>query len=142
MRSDDSELLARLRAGSDQAFAQLVDQYKSMVLNIVARMTGRQDLADDLAQEVFLRVWKALPTFRGECKLSTWIYRITLNLCIAEGKTARSRMPHLDVEDPSAEAQLLNRPGDNPFADEVVLKDRLGPLIAISKSFPILKSPT
>ena len=130
MRSDDAELLERLRAGSDQAFVQLVDQYKTMVLNIAVRMTGNSDVADDLAQEVFLRVWKGLPAFRGECKLSTWIYRITLNLCIAESKSARSRSQHVDVDDPASEALLAFRPGEHAISEEVVLKARLGPLIA------------
>jgi RNA polymerase sigma-70 factor (ECF subfamily) len=131
MRSDDAELLARLRAGSDQAFAELVDQYKGLVLNLAARMTGRQDAADDLAQEVFLRVWRGLASFRGDCKLSTWIYRITINLCIAESKTARSRSQFIQVDDPSSEARGIPIPvGDNPFAEEVILKERLGPLLA------------
>jgi RNA polymerase sigma-70 factor, ECF subfamily len=130
MRSDEAELLQRLRSGSDQAFVELVNQYKGLVLNLAARMTGRADSADDLAQEVFLRVWKGLASFRGECKLSTWIYRITLNLCIAESKSARSRSQFVQVDDPAQEASLMTPTGDNPFADEVILKERLGPLIA------------
>ncbi len=101
-----------------------------MVLNLAARMTGRAEGAEDLAQEVFLRVWKALPRFRGECKLSTWIYRITINLCIAEGKSARGRSIHVQIDDPAlAVIPQLRTSSDNEYAEEVVLKAKLGPLI-------------
>jgi len=100
MQPDEAQLLWRLWRGDAQAFAETVDLYKAMVLNLAARMTGREDSAEDIAQEVFLRVWKGLPQFRGECKLSTWIYRITINLCIAETKTARGRSEFVAIDDP------------------------------------------
>lgn len=131
MRPDEAQMLWRLWRGEAKAFEELVNTYKDMVLNLAVRMTGQSDSAEDIAQEVFLRVWKALPKFRGECKLSTWIYRITINLCIAEGKTALGRSERIPIDEPS----LLTQPqmrveSDNEYAEEVVLKERLGPLIA------------
>ena len=123
-------MLRRLRKGDEVAFAELVDEYREMVLNLAARMIGRPDGAEDLAQEVFLRVWKALPRFRGECKLSTWIYRITINLCIAEGKSARGRSAHIPLDDPALLAMpQLRTSADNEYAEEVVLKQRMNFLI-------------
>jgi RNA polymerase sigma factor (sigma-70 family) len=131
MRPDEAQMLWRLWRGEAKAFEELVNMYKDMVLNLAVRMTGRNDGAEDIAQEVFLRVWKALPKFRGECKLSTWIYRITINLCIAEGKTALGRSEHVPIDEPSLLVQPQMRvESDNEYADEVVLKERLGPLIA------------
>src|SRR5512146_2372205 len=104
MHPTDAELLWRLWRGDQKAFAELVDQYKAMVVNLAARMTGNPETAEDVAQEVFLRVWRGLPSFRGECKLSTWVYRIALNLCIAETKTARGRAQHYSVDEPSIQS--------------------------------------
>jgi RNA polymerase sigma-70 factor, ECF subfamily len=131
MHPDDAQLLWRLWRGDESAFAELVEQYKEMVLNLAARMTGNPDNAEDMAQEVFLRVWKAVPKFRGECKLSTWIYRITINLCVAEKKTARSRSAFVAVDDPANSGiPQLRTESDNIYAEEVVLKERLVPLLA------------
>lgn len=126
MSPDEAKLLWRLWRGDERAFAELVDRYKGMVLNLAIRMGSRADAAEDMAQEVFLRVWKALPAFRGECKLSTWIYRITINLCIAEGKTARGRSEFIAIDDPALFGQPQMRvESDNPYAEEVVLKERM-----------------
>ncbi|MCB1059193.1 MAG: sigma-70 family RNA polymerase sigma factor [Calditrichaeota bacterium] len=122
----DLHLVERIRAGDQQAFAELIDQYKGMVLNLVARMAGKVENAEDLAQEVFIRVWKGLHNFRGDCKLSTWIYRIALNLAIAESKTARSRSQFLDIDDPVTERgpQFVDE-DENPYGQEVRLKEQM-----------------
>jgi RNA polymerase sigma-70 factor (ECF subfamily) len=126
MQPDEAQLLWRLWRGEEQAFAETVNLYKAMVLNLAARMTGKPDGAEDIAQEVFLRVWKGVPQFRGECKLSTWIYRITINLCIAESKTARGKSEHVTIDDPglASQPQLRTEPS-NEYADEVLLKERV-----------------
>jgi RNA polymerase sigma-70 factor (ECF subfamily) len=130
MHPDEAQLLWRLWRGDEVAFAELVQHYKGMVINLASRMTGQPDTAEDVAQEVFLRVWKGLPKFRGECKLSTWIYRITINLCVAEQKTARGRSEFLPLDNPSLLSQpQMRAEGSNEYAEEVVLKERLGPLM-------------
>jgi RNA polymerase sigma-70 factor (ECF subfamily) len=130
MPLSDEELLRRLKRGDSTAFAVLVDQYKGLVLNLVSRMSGNVDSTEDLAQEVFLRVWKGVPTFRGESKLSTWIYRIALNLCIAEGKTARGRAQFMPLDDPGLASQpQLQVEEESSYAAEVVLKQRMRDLI-------------
>jgi RNA polymerase sigma-70 factor, ECF subfamily len=132
MHPDDAQLLQRLWRGDTQAFAEVINLYKSMVLNLAARMTGRAESAEDMAQEVFLRVWKGLPQFRGECKLSTWIYRITINLCIAEAKTARGRSEFLPFDSPSVIGDpALHTEGGNEYAEEVVLKEQVNRLMAV-----------
>jgi RNA polymerase sigma-70 factor, ECF subfamily len=80
---DDSErrFIERLVAHDERAFNELVELYQVRVYHLVYRMIGRQDEAEDMAQEVFVQVFKAIGQFRGECKLSTWVYRITTNLC-------------------------------------------------------------
>jgi RNA polymerase sigma-70 factor (ECF subfamily) len=80
---DDAEIqfVARLVARDAAAFNQLVTTYERRVFALVYRMLGRRDEADDLVQEVFVQVFKAIDQFRGDSKLSTWIYRIAVNLC-------------------------------------------------------------
>lgn len=77
----ERELVERCRRGDDGAFQELVDRYKDLVFALIARTVQDRTRAEDLAQEVFLRVHRGLPYFRGEARLSTWIYRITANVC-------------------------------------------------------------
>ena len=129
-RHPDEILLERIKLNDPKAFEDLVDQYKGLVLNLVSRMSGRVENAEDLAQEVFVRVWKGLPRFRGECRLSTWIYRIALNLSIAESKSARARSQFVQVDDPVvARGPQFWVEESNPYAEEVVLKDKMGRLL-------------
>jgi RNA polymerase sigma-70 factor, ECF subfamily len=83
----DDELVARCRAGSDDAFAELVTRYRARVFGMIVRTVGDPARAEDLAQDVFLRIYRGLPYFRGQAKLSTWIYRVVANVCLAEGAT-------------------------------------------------------
>lgn len=89
MHVDERELIERCRSGDDTAFAELVDRYKDLVYGLIYRMIAERSLADDLAQEVFLKVHRGLPYFRGEARLSTWIFRIVQNVCVQ----ARGRRP-------------------------------------------------
>jgi RNA polymerase sigma-70 factor (ECF subfamily) len=77
----EAQFVARLVARDESAFNELVVTYQRRVFALVFRMLGRREEAEDLAQEVFVQVFKAIDQFRGESKLSTWIYRIAVNLC-------------------------------------------------------------
>lgn len=79
------ELVARIVAGEAAAAAELVDRYQGRVFRLVRRMYHRdRQLVEDLTQEVFLRVFRALPKFGQDCALGAWIHRITINVCISE----------------------------------------------------------
>ncbi len=78
VQRDEQELLARARAGDGEAFGELVWRYQDTVHTLALRLVGA-DLAADVAQEAFLRAWRALPRFRGEAAFSTWLHRITVN---------------------------------------------------------------
>jgi RNA polymerase sigma-70 factor (ECF subfamily) len=87
----------RLKAHDERAFNELVGQYQARVYGVVFRMIGRREEAEDLAQEVFVQVFKAIGQFRGESKLSTWIYRIAINLCKNRSKYLSRR--HADRQE-------------------------------------------
>jgi len=79
--ADERRFIERLQKRDERAFLELVQLYQVRVYKLVLRMLGRRDEAEDMAQEVFVQVFKAVGTFRGESRLSTWIYRIAVNLC-------------------------------------------------------------
>ncbi|MCX6284945.1 MAG: sigma-70 family RNA polymerase sigma factor [Bacteroidetes bacterium] len=79
---DDVALVNALKAGNTNAFRFLVDKYRNLVWHMVLRMTNRREDAEDLCQEVFIRVFKQIDNFRGESKLSTWIGSIAYNACV------------------------------------------------------------
>jgi RNA polymerase sigma-70 factor (ECF subfamily) len=78
----DLEILRRIGAGDGVACALLVDRHLRRITALAGHMLGNRADAEDVAQDVFLRVWKQAPTWRsGEAKFSTWLHRVTLNLC-------------------------------------------------------------
>jgi RNA polymerase sigma-70 factor (ECF subfamily) len=78
----DTELVERCRHKDSEAFSVLVDRHKRMVFSCAYRMVGDEQEAEDIAQDVFMRVYQALPRFRGESKFSTWLYKIVSNVCL------------------------------------------------------------
>jgi RNA polymerase sigma-70 factor (ECF subfamily) len=124
---DERALIERCRTGDDSAFSELVDRYKNLVYGIVTRMVSDRAQADDLAQEVFLKVHRGLPYFRGEARLSTWIYRIVSNVC-TENRSRHSR--EVPLEDGRDDRPRPERgAADGAFAD-VELRDRLNKALA------------
>ena len=117
----EAELIARCKQGDQQAFRELVDQYKDLVFAIVSRSTADRSRVEDLAQEVFLKIHRGLPYFRGEAKLTTWIFRIMLNLLSQESqKRHAAREVPLDPEVPSHQPRT-----DDRAARDLELRDRL-----------------
>jgi len=94
---DEAKLVLRLVARDEQAFNTLVRAYERRVFALVLRMIGNRAEAEDLAQEVFVQVFKAIGSFRGESKLSTWVYRIAINLC--KNRTKYLRVRHAGEQD-------------------------------------------
>ena len=107
--SDDPPgLVDRLRAGDARAFEELVRAYQHRVFGVAVRMLGDRTEAEDVAQEVFLRVHAAVRDFRGEAKLSTWLYTIASRLCLNRLASGERRRTHAGDETlmrlPSADA--------------------------------------
>src|SRR5215831_10835122 len=112
---NERELVERCRSGDENAFQELVERYKDLVFALIARTVQDRSRAEDLAQEVFLRIHRGLPYFRGQARLSTWIYRIVANVC-AQDRPAPPPAP-LDPEQAPIGA-------DRRF-DDFELRDRL-----------------
>jgi RNA polymerase sigma-70 factor, ECF subfamily len=125
--ADERDLIQRCRSGSEAAFRELVDQYKNLVFGVISRTNSDRSRTDDLAQEVFLKVHRGLPYFRGEARLSTWIYRIVLNVCAAERDQSKDT---ISLDEPGVRGSRID-PGttDRTFSD-LELRDRLGKALA------------
>jgi RNA polymerase sigma-70 factor (ECF subfamily) len=95
----EKDLIERCRGGDRRAFSDLIDRYKVLVFNLLDRMIFDKALVEDLAQEVFIRVYQGLPGFRGESRFSTWVYRIAYNVCAAELDRARHRVDFISIEE-------------------------------------------
>ena len=121
---NERALLERCRAGDENAFQELVDRYKGLVFALIARTVQDRSRAEDLAQDVFLRVHRGLPYFRGEARLSTWIYRIVANVCVQDS----SRPATVSLDDERA-APAVPSAADRQFGD-FELRDRLEKAIA------------
>jgi RNA polymerase sigma-70 factor (ECF subfamily) len=93
----DSELMRRLANGDMSALGQLVHAHQQHVRVLAFRICGRWDLADDITQEVFLRVYRSASSYQPQAAFSTWLYRIVVNLCLDERK--RPRPAQLDPSD-------------------------------------------
>jgi RNA polymerase sigma-70 factor, ECF subfamily len=89
--SDDAAAVARLQAGDEGAFEELVSRREREIYNLAYRMLGRREDALDAVQETFLRVFRALPRFRGEASFRTWVFGIALNVCRNHLASAHAR---------------------------------------------------
>ena len=95
----DEDIRQRLAAGQyHEAFERLVERYSAKVFHLAYSMIGNETQAEDMTQEVLLRIWKGLPGYHGGASLSTWIYTITRNTCLTELKR-RTRHPTVSLDE-------------------------------------------
>jgi RNA polymerase sigma-70 factor (ECF subfamily) len=100
LEQPDPDVLRRAQRGDERAFAQILRAYETTIFNYVYRIVGDRALAEDLTQEVFVRVFQALPKFSLRCKFTTWLFQVTKNRVLDELR-ARERRPQsvLSIED-------------------------------------------
>lgn len=94
---EDKELVRKAQAGDDFAFGRLVEKYQRRIYSLAWNMTGNHSDADDLAQEVFLKCYRAIGSFRFKSAFYTWLYRIAVNTIITRRKQIR-RDTHLEFQ--------------------------------------------
>ncbi len=105
---DDHDLVQRILRGSERAFRKLVEKYQGIVYSVVMGIVGNRIEVEDIVQEVFIKIYTGLSTFRGESKLSTWIYRIARNESL--NAAAKLKGSHLSID----EVEPIASSGDNP----------------------------
>jgi len=131
---DDATLIAQVRAGQGHANRFLVEKYKNLVWHMVLRMVDRPEDAEDICQEVFLRVFRDIGKFRGESKLSSWIGAIAYNMSVSY---LRKKGKGIEVPvDEHLPAVIHRKAGEN--ADEAMDKSSMKQLIhRIIDSLPV-----
>lgn len=112
MDSRERRLVRRLKQRDEGAFREMVQTYQSDVFTLVFRMLGNYEEAEDLAQEVFVTVFKSVDGFRGDSKFSTWLYRIAVNTCKNRFKYLARRHYHaMQPLDELSERSMTGRDG-------------------------------
>ena len=96
--TSNSELVRLSQLGDETAFEQLVVRHQDLVFSLAFKLTGNKEMANDVAQEAFIRAWKAIDKFRGDSTFGTWIYRITVNSAWTLRKKAKKHNT-LNIDD-------------------------------------------
>ena len=114
LEQPDPDVLRRAQRGDERAFVLILRAYEKPIYNYVYRLLGDRQLAEDLTQEVFVRVFQALPRFSLRCKFTTWLFQVTKNRVLDEMRARERRpqsvvaiedVPRLEVVDPPVERQ-------------------------------------
>jgi RNA polymerase sigma-70 factor (ECF subfamily) len=124
-REAEREAIAACRRGEREAFDRLVVRYQRTVYRLCYRYVNDHDDANDLAQEVFLKAWRAIGRFRGESTFSTWLYRIAVNTCLNFRSVRRPETRELDeaLPDPAPGTQShLERDAEARLVREAVAR--------------------
>jgi len=104
----DAEVMLRVAAGDDSAFDYLVEKFRRPMVSFMYRMTRNQAVAEELAQEVFLRVYRSRQSYAASAKFTTWLYRIATNLAVNHARDTKHERPEnvVSIDEPDTETGL------------------------------------
>jgi len=104
----DAEVMLRVASGDDPAFDYLVEKYRRPMISFMYRMTHNQSVAEELAQEVFLRVYRSRQSYEASAKFTTWLYRIATNLAVNHARDTKHERPEntVNIDEPDAETGM------------------------------------
>ena len=126
----DAEVMLRVKAGDESAFDFLVQKYRRPLVSFMYRMARNTAAAEDLAQEVFLRVYRSRQTYEASAKFTTWLYRIATNLAVNHARDTRKERPEVTVslDEPDEETGTTMDVADATISAEenLVRRERLG----------------
>lgn len=122
--SADTDLISRAAGGDAAAFQALVERHRSMVYRVAYQFAGNHHDAEDIAQEVFIKVYRSLDKFRQDAQLSSWMYRIVMNACIDHRR--RQSPAGAAPFGEEAEQKMLNTPEETPGPEERAYAGELG----------------
>jgi RNA polymerase sigma-70 factor, ECF subfamily len=123
----DSDLISRAAGGDPTAFQALVERHRALVYRVAYQFAGNHHDAEDIAQEVFIKIFRSLDRFRQDAQLTSWIYRIVMNACIDH---RRRQLPAGAAPfGEEAEQRLLNTPEESPGPEERAYAGELGEVL-------------
>ena len=136
----DADVMLRVKAGDDSAFDYLVQKYRRPIINFMYRMAHNTAAAEDLAQEVFLRVYRSRANYEPSAKFTTWLYRIATNLGVNHARDTRHERPEnvTNLDEPDTETgQTLDLADKTPTVEEEILRrERLAAIRKKVESLP------
>jgi RNA polymerase sigma-70 factor, ECF subfamily len=121
----DAEVMLRVAAGDDAAFDYLVDKFRRPMISFMYRMTRSQAVAEELAQEVFLRVYRSRKGYAASAKFTTWLYRIATNLAVNHARDTKYERPEntVNIDEPDTDTGLTVDLADRSLnAEQVILR--------------------
>jgi RNA polymerase sigma-70 factor (ECF subfamily) len=121
----DAQVMLRVKGGDDAAFEYLVGKFRRPMLSFMYRMAHNTAVAEELAQEVFLRVYRSRQTYNAEAKFSTWVYRIATNLAVNYARDTKHERPELSVKLDQRDEETgttIDLPDGAPTAEQVLLR--------------------
>ena len=121
----DAEVMLRVKAGDDSAFDFLVQKYRRPIINFMYRMAHNTAAAEDLAQEVFLRVYRSRSSYEASAKFTTWLYRIATNLGMNYSRDTRHERPEntMNLDEPDEETgQARDLADKTPSVEEEIMQ--------------------
>jgi RNA polymerase sigma-70 factor (ECF subfamily) len=129
MTSTDEELVARSAGGDLDSFNQLVVRWERPIYALAYRVIGREEEARDVVQEAFLRAYRSIGGFRGQAKFSSWLYRITLNLC-RDWIRRQKRAPFVETPEGVDIVELAGEQGTVESVEDEVARRTLGEIVS------------
>jgi RNA polymerase sigma factor (sigma-70 family) len=120
-QSTDEELVDQIRQGDEEAYRLLIERHKPYIYTLVYRMVEHRETAEDLTQDVFIKLYRSLVHFRGDAKFTTWLYRLTTNL-VTDYRRAQRRRPYEAILD-KMKNWLSNR-NEEPEAKALLKEER------------------
>ena len=130
----DEELVARTVAGDSDSFNQLIKRWERPIYALAYRTIGRDEDARDVCQETFLRAFRALPGFKGQAKFSSWLYRITLNLC-RDWIRRQRRTPIVSAPEGVDVVELASEQGPVESIEDLVARKQLSRTVGEAMRF-------
>jgi len=121
----DAQVMLRVKAGDDSAFDYLVQKYRRPMLNFMYRMAHNSAAAEDMAQEVFLRVYRSRENYEASAKFTTWLYRIASNLAVNHARDTRHERPEntVSLDEPDQNTGMtMDVPDDSLTAEETIVR--------------------
>ena len=122
---DDAQVMLRVKDGDDAGFEYLVTKFRRPMMAFMYRMAHNTSVAEELVQEVFLRVYRSRQTYNAEAKFSTWLYRIATNLAVNHARDTKYERPELTVnlDEPDEETgSTIDLPDNSMTAEQAILR--------------------
>ena len=127
--SADADLISRAAGGDASAFQALVERHRTMVYRVAYQFAGNHHDAEDIAQEVFIKVYRSLDRFRQDAQLTSWMYRIVMNACIDHRRRYRAGTNAATGDE--AEYTMSNAPEETPGPEEQAYAGEIGEVLQL-----------